>query len=98
MKARPLLWFIGIAFAVFILMLAIQDIVLHLRIHYPMTRMDFYLRDVAERPTLWTSFRGAIIGDVAIFLHSALMIFFWLAISALLWALFVTRSGPGPEK
>lgn len=97
MNTRMLGWFVAIAIAVFILLLAIQEIVLHLRVRYPIPRMDYY-PGVARQPTPWAAFGDAIRTDVAIFLHSAFMIFFWLAISALLWGLLITRRSSGPEK
>jgi hypothetical protein len=98
MNARPLGWLVTIALAVFILIVAFQDIALHLRVRYPMSQTDSYFGHVARRPTPWASFWDAAMVDVTIFLHSALMIVFWLAISVLLWGLFVTRRSARPEK
>jgi hypothetical protein len=98
MNARRLGWFVAIAFAVFILIVAFQDIVLHLRVRYPISQTDSYFGHVARRPTPWASFWDTAMIEVTIFLHSPLMIAFWLAISVLLWGLFVTRRGAGPEK
>jgi hypothetical protein len=97
-SARPLGWFVAFAFAVSILVVAFQDIVLHLRVRYPMSQTDSYFGDVARRPTPWASLWDAAMADVTIFLHSALMIAFWLVISVLLWGLFVSRRGVRPEK
>jgi hypothetical protein len=93
MKARSFGCFVAIAFAVLVLMLACQSIVLHLGTPHRMTSIDYYLADVVERTTPWDHFRRTILGDVAVFLHSPFLIayiVFWLATSALSWGIFVT--------
>jgi len=97
MNARPLGWFIAIAFVVLILILTCQSIVLHLHVLHPRTHLDYYLSDVAGRSSSWVYSEDFIIADVAIFLHKPLMIISWLAGSVLFWGLFVTRDGSGPE-
>jgi hypothetical protein len=97
MNARPLGWFVVIAFAVLILILGCQSIVLHLHVLHPRTHLDYYLSDVAERSPPWIYTGDLIIADVAIFLHKPLMILVWLAGSGLFWGLFISRGGPGPE-
>jgi hypothetical protein len=95
MKARMFSWFVPIAIAALILILACQGIVSHLRVPRPMTNTDQYLADIAARDTLWVYVRGAIGADMAIFWHSPLRIVFWLATSALFWGVLVIRRGPG---
>jgi len=97
MNARPLGWFIVIAFAVLILILGCQSIVLHLHVLHPRTHLDYYLSGVAERSPPWIYSGDLIIADVAIFLHKPLMILVWLAGTVLFWGLFITRGGPGPD-
>jgi hypothetical protein len=97
MNLRSIGWLASIALATFILVLAVQNIVLHLRLHYPMPRTDSYLAHTAARSTRWDSFWDTIVADVTNLLHSPFMIVFWLAASVLLWGLVIARRGSGSE-
>jgi sporulation protein YlmC with PRC-barrel domain len=95
MNARPIAWLAAIAIGVFFLMPAVQKIVRHLRLHYPMPRTNSYLAHAATRSTRWDSFLDTIVAEVTSLLHSPFMIGCWFVASVLLWGLLVARRGPG---
>ncbi len=75
-------------------MLFCQGIVLHMHVQTPRSNLDYRLADIASRGAPGAYFWAATIAYVAIFLRSPFLIVFWLAASALFWALFITHRGP----